>query len=422
MAGRSHPVVGEASRPATPLGAPEAAPTPANDATPATTTPEATGPQRPHYSTTTSFATTHPPSATSQPPPLPPPEQPSPPSRTPPLPATCHHHLPIDLTPRARLPAAAVECEASLDALEALVRAMAQGPGAGGGAKLDVGVLWRLGGLREALGLVPGWVAWLRGCMSRFVCGLGGVGVVAGWMDGWEPEGGGDGDGGGGAAAAGSGVDGDVLEMALGVCAVFGWAEELSVVVRRAAYVWGVGEDGETGDAVLVKPDGSRVDVAVCGRAAVDAIVAAREQALEHVFAAAQQSLYRWTVGIGSRPCRNITCNTYRIAALNTFLLWSGLYPRTKLNKSLQEIISALQYITATDAELAVVAIEHRHGDDHVCDRLLWAAQIRRAYSGTCTECDEKTATSMLFPLEDLLCDVTSELQDHLAKDAHGRT
>lgn len=148
-----------------------------------------------------------------------------------------------------------------------------------------------------------------------------------------------------------------------------------------------------------------------------DAIFAAREQVLQHVLTAAQQSLYKWTVGIGNRPCRNITCNTHRIAALNTFLLRSGLYPLTKLNKSLREIISALQYITATDAELAAVAIEQGHADNHVCDTLVWAARIRETYGGTCTTCGEKTATSTLFLLEDLLCNLTFELRDHLAQD-----
>ncbi|EAQ87585.1 predicted protein [Chaetomium globosum CBS 148.51] len=127
----------------------------------------------------------------------------------------------------------------------------------GGDADVDVDVLWRLAGLREALGLTPGWVAWLRGCMRRFVA----------------------------------------------------------------------------------------------------AVLAAREQVPGHVFTAAQQSLYKWTVGIGNRPCRNITCNTHRMAALGVSLLWSGLYLRTELKRSLQDIISALQYITATDAELAAVAI-----------------------------------------------------------------
>jgi hypothetical protein len=145
-----------------------------------------------------------------------------------------------------------------------------------------------------------------------------------------------------------------------------------------------------------------------------DAILAACEQVVKQLFAVAQQSLYRWTTGIGAQPCANITCTTNRIAALNVFLFRSGLYPRTKLKKSLQEIVAALQYITATNAELAVSTIEHGQEEGHVDERLLWAANIREAYGGTCTECDEKTPTSMLFPLEDLLCDLTFEMQEQL--------
>src|SRR5690554_6155524 len=88
-----------------------------------------------------------------------------------------------------------------------------------------------------------------------------------------------------------------------------------------------------------------------------DAILDAREKVVQQLFMTAQESLCSWTMRIGRRPCDNITCNTNRIAGLNVFLLWSGLYPRTKLNRSLHGIVSALQYITATDAELMAVAI-----------------------------------------------------------------
>ncbi|KAK4044058.1 hypothetical protein C8A01DRAFT_31655 [Parachaetomium inaequale] len=145
-----------------------------------------------------------------------------------------------------------------------------------------------------------------------------------------------------------------------------------------------------------------------------NAILAAREEPVKQLFGVAQQSLYRWTTGIGRHPCANITCTTNRIAALNVFLFRSGLYPRTKLSKSLQEIVSALQYITATDAELTASAIKNGHQDDHVDERLRWVAHIRDAYGGTCGECDEKAPTSMLFPLEDLLCDLTFEMQEQL--------
>jgi hypothetical protein len=149
-----------------------------------------------------------------------------------------------------------------------------------------------------------------------------------------------------------------------------------------------------------------------------DAILAAREQVVQKVFTTAQESLCNWTMRIGRRPCDNITCNTNRIAGLNVFLLWSGLYPRTKLNRSLHEIVSALQYITATDAELVAVAIENGQEVDDVEERFAWAARIRKAYGGTCTKCSEKTSTSMLFPLEDLLCDLTFEMQAQLVEYA----
>jgi hypothetical protein len=149
-----------------------------------------------------------------------------------------------------------------------------------------------------------------------------------------------------------------------------------------------------------------------------DAILAAREHVLQKVFMTAQESLYNWTTHIGRRPCDNITCNTNRIAGLNVFLFWSGLYPRAKLNRSLHEIVSAVQYTTATDAELMAVAIENGQEVDDVEERFAWAARIRKTYGGTCTKCNEKTATSMLFPLEDLLCDLTFEMQARLVEYA----
>lgn len=115
-----------------------------------------------------------------------------------------------------------------------------------------------------------------------------------------------------------------------------------------------------------------------------------------------------------------MTCNTNRIAALNVFLLWSGLYPRSKMNKSLLEIVSGLQYITATDAELSASAKKNGWKGGQVDDKLLWAAHIRENYGGTCSNCKEKTPTSMLFPLEDLLCDVTFEMQEGFAESEGG--
>lgn len=149
-----------------------------------------------------------------------------------------------------------------------------------------------------------------------------------------------------------------------------------------------------------------------------DIIIAARKQVLPSVFAAAQASLSTWTVRVGRRPCANALCVTNRIAALNVFLLQSGLFPRTRLNKSLHEIVTALYYITATDSELLVATAEKEHEggleDDDSGSKLAWALKIRETYGGSCTKCNEKTATSMLFPLEDLLTDITWELHDQL--------
>ena len=113
-----------------------------------------------------------------------------------------------------------------------------------------------------------------------------------------------------------------------------------------------------------------------------DAILTTREKVFQKVFLTARESLYSWTTRIGHRPCDNITCNTNRIAGLNVFLLWSGLYPRAKLNRSLHEIGSALQYATATDTELVAVAIENGQEIDDVEEIFAWAARIRNPTAG----------------------------------------
>jgi hypothetical protein len=50
---------------------------------------------------------------------------------------------------------------------------------------------------------------------------------------------------------------------------VFGWGDEFRAVAGRLAYVCAIGEDAETGQRVLVKPDGKRVEEGVCGKRAV---------------------------------------------------------------------------------------------------------------------------------------------------------
>ncbi|KAL2153624.1 hypothetical protein VTH82DRAFT_4779 [Thermothelomyces myriococcoides] len=329
----------------------------------------------------------------------------------------------VDLAPH--IPGAATwpreECETHLEALHSLLRAMheddisddnddggynpkhdASGTGP---FDMDVDTLWRLGRLQPGLRLSAGWVARLRRGMKRFVEGLGRVG---GWMDRGSASEGHTG-GRGGAATT------EVLERAAEAFFSFGWAEYFGAVIDWMAYICHDEEDEETGARiVLVGPDGRRV----CQGRVKDAITATRACILDRVFAAAQRSLLRWTIGIGWRPCTNMTCNTNRIAAINVFLLWSGLYPRSKLlSKSLSEIVSGLQYITATDAELREAPTEKnaiREHDRNVGDRPLWAVRIREDYGGTCTKCKETVATSMLFPLEDLLCDISFEVRGGL--------
>jgi hypothetical protein len=63
--------------------------------------------------------------------------------------------------------------------------------------------------------------------------------------------------------------EGEVLERALNVCLVFGWGGEFRAVAGRLAYLCAIGEDAETGERVLVKPDGRRVEEGVCGKRAV---------------------------------------------------------------------------------------------------------------------------------------------------------
>ncbi|KAG7287407.1 hypothetical protein NEMBOFW57_006918 [Staphylotrichum longicolle] len=139
-----------------------------------------------------------------------------------------------------------------------------------------------------------------------------------------------------------------------------------------------------------------------------------RGRVVVEAFGIAQKSLCDWTMRIGRRPCGNMTCNANRIAALIVFLLTSGLYPRGRFSRSLHKVVTGLQYITSTDAELMAISIETGEPFGAVDEKLTWAARIRDMYGGACTKCNEKAATSMLFPLEDLLCDLTFEMDDRL--------
>ena len=108
------------------------------------------------------------------------------------------------------------------------------------------------------------------------------------------------------------------------------------------------------------------------------------------------------------------------MAALNNFLLVSGLFPRGDLPKSLLEIVTGLRYLTASDAELASVSQQQRGPavGGKAASGLEWAAQLRAKHAAMCTKCDERAPTSTLFPLEDLLVDLTWELQEQLLEAA----
>jgi hypothetical protein len=325
---------------------------------------------------------------------------------------------------------------------------------------LSITTLWRLGGLKNGLGLDERWISWMRyKCMGRFVKTLGSVwdGIGTGWPLRSRAR---------NASGAGNSwrmqedqceeADELVMERALNVCLVFGWDEEYCALAERLAYVCAVEEDPATGERFLTKPDGERVAVNVCGRKPVGewtdpkiflvqnfadpiptiavTIIQARDQIIPRLLKTAKDSLCSWTRRIGQNPCQNDTCNANRIAALNTFLAFSSLYPgrEDKLERSLREILDSLRYITASDAELRGLAMGEAKCDtgpycptprpldlaaatavlaEQIPD---WAVRLREMYGGTCVKCNNFSATSMLFPLMDLLSDLCAEIEDLL--------
>jgi hypothetical protein len=172
----------------------------------------------------------------------------------------------VDLTRLVQFPLTcpAAVTEQHLDALQSLLFVMhrrGDNNSQDNGIVLGVDELWRLGGLKDALGLEKRWVDFLRGCMQQFV---GGIKNVGGWLnlDGLEEVGEDE------EAVIG---ESETMERAVNTCLVFGWWDELRVVAARLAYVCGVGKsEGEgAGEKVLVKPGGRRLEVGVCGREVV---------------------------------------------------------------------------------------------------------------------------------------------------------
>ncbi|KAK3307335.1 uncharacterized protein B0T15DRAFT_501856 [Chaetomium strumarium] len=254
-----------------------------------------------------------------------------------------------------------------LDALVALVGTLQQNKTDG----LTVANLWRLAGIdKDALGLARSCINMMQTWMGVFVGRLKKPGT---WLDGpggMEEE------------------DGEVVvgdedwERALNACFVFGWEGCWRAIAARLAY--------------LCSWSGKRLETEVCGAGTAEAILATCNRVLEHFFEGADSALRKWTARLAAHPCTNMVCNTHRLGALNGFLVACGLAPRRQVTKALAEMILALELMAADNHEAA--------------------ADLRNTYGGWCAFCCEPTDTSMLFPLEDLLCDLTWELQAQLVE------
>ncbi|KAJ4289457.1 hypothetical protein N0V88_006938 [Collariella sp. IMI 366227] len=132
-------------------------------------------------------------------------------------------------------------------------------------------------------------------------------------------------------------------------------------------------------------------------------ILTARDHGVAHAFAVAKERFNHWVTYLRDGGCAWAVCNSIRAAALGAFVEQSGLGGcGSELPKSLHEVFSALELITASSGDLAPEE-----------DRLAWAAQIRQSYGGTCTLCPG-VPTSMFFPLDDLLCSLSWDMQEKL--------
>ncbi|GAB1319553.1 hypothetical protein MFIFM68171_09763 [Madurella fahalii] len=265
--------------------------------------------------------------------------------------------------------------EQHLDALQSLL-AVLHAPQELGGKGFSVDDIWRLGTMHAQLGVSERWVEWLKVCMGTFVdeCrARGDVGDVE---------------------------RGRLWEKALSACRVFGWVDEYRFFAARLAYCCRIEEEDG-----LVKADGEKVDVGIVGKGSVEIIKTARQTVLSNIVVATADLLDTWARLCRHQPCENNSCNSSSVAALQQFSLRSGLHPDGKLGDiSLHDVITALKIITAPDAV----------ADDSDKDRFVWATEIRETHGGACMQCDRDGATSLLFPLECLLSDITWKLQDKL--------
>jgi len=117
-------------------------------------------------------------------------------------------------------------------------------------------------GSGPGLGINEPWADWLRAHMKKFVehvrrlCALGESKSTFLWLAGpsfkhsWDKD-----------------MKDKALEKALEACRAFRWAKEFRELVASTAYLCAVDPDSkETGETVLVRPDGAKLEESICGR------------------------------------------------------------------------------------------------------------------------------------------------------------
>ncbi|KAK3987224.1 hypothetical protein QBC44DRAFT_401063 [Cladorrhinum sp. PSN332] len=228
---------------------------------------------------------------------------------------------------------------------------------------------------REVLGVEEVFIRWLQDCMSVFMTDMN-----------YDDR-----------AVC---IPGVVWEQALITCHRFGWVELWVGIAGRLAFYCHA--DFSSGlPEKLGLPNGESVEGEAAG-----AILEYRNQVVSLFLSWAKASLDQWITRLEARPaCGSQSCTKNRLGALKAFAKVSGLrsdqaQTPEAWKKSMFEIIAGLQ-IMAGDYKL-------------LPKPLFWAEKIRKRFSGTCNECPERSPTSYLFPLEDVLTELTWSLKEAL--------
>ncbi|KAK4161059.1 hypothetical protein QBC43DRAFT_337644 [Cladorrhinum sp. PSN259] len=228
---------------------------------------------------------------------------------------------------------------------------------------------------REILGLESVFIEWFKSCMGVFMTDM--------HRDDQAVR-----------------VPGVVWEQALVTCHRFGWVEIWTGIASRLAVYSHFDFSGGFPEK-LGLPNGQ-----VVKGEAVGTVLESRMQLVKLFLSWANKSLRGWIKRLEIHPsCSSQACTNNRLGALRAFAKVSALlsHPTQTAevwNKSIFEIIAGLQIIT---------------GDHKILPKpLFWAEKIRKRFAGTCTECPEKAPTSYLFPLEDVLTDLTWSLNNAL--------